>query len=98
MSGMIVKASRRQLMAQTTVVTAVRPGWVEDGQWDEFQLFVHLAVGAGDRVWKNQPLFDLETVKVRFEVPSPVEGKVLGVYIDDGARVGPNAPIMKIAF
>jgi 2-oxoglutarate dehydrogenase E2 component (dihydrolipoamide succinyltransferase) len=45
---------------------------------------------AGDRVARDQPLFEISTDKVDAEIPSPADGVVLEIKFPEGATVGVN--------
>jgi len=53
-------------------------------------------VKAGDVVEKEQPLFELETEKATFEVPSPVSGKVVEINVSEEDEIKVGQVIVKI--
>ena len=48
---------------------------------------------AGDRVEKDEPLFEISTDKVDAEIPSPVAGLLSEIKIGEGATVGVNTVV-----
>lgn len=48
---------------------------------------LHVLVGVGDVVTRDQALLELETDKATIEVPSSVSGRVIEVRVKEGARV-----------
>ncbi len=57
---------------------------------------VELRVAEGDRVTKGQVLLVLEAMKMRNEVPSPVEGVVRGLAVGAGSNVRAREPMLRI--
>src|SRR5512141_2715669 len=52
---------------------------------------------AGDRVEKDEPLFEISTDKVDAEIPSPAAGVLSEIKIPEGATVGINTVVAVIA-
>ena len=50
----------------------------------------------GDHVDQDEPLFEISTDKVDTEVPSPVEGTVTRLLVDEGATVAVGTAVMEI--
>jgi pyruvate dehydrogenase E2 component (dihydrolipoyllysine-residue acetyltransferase) len=48
---------------------------------------------AGDRVQKDEPLFEISTDKVDAEIPSPIAGILSEIKIQEGATVGINTVV-----
>src|SRR5580698_9781613 len=51
---------------------------------------------AGDRVEKDEPLFEISTDKVDAEIPSPVAGVLTEIKVQEGATVGINTVVAVI--
>src|ERR1017187_4595666 len=51
---------------------------------------------AGDRVEKDEPLFEISTDKVDAEIPSPVAGVLSEIKVPEGATVGINTVVAVI--
>lgn len=51
----------------------------------------------GDTVKRDEALFEISTDKVDSEVPSPIDGILVNVLVQEGATVGVNAIVAKIA-
>src|SRR5439155_1502807 len=51
----------------------------------------------GERIERDEPLFEISTDKVDTEVPSPVSGTVSKVLVAEGETVPVNTPLMEIA-
>src|SRR5688572_22161504 len=51
----------------------------------------------GDWVAKDEPLAEIITDKVNAELPSPVEGRVEALLVEEGATVGVGTAIAQIA-
>jgi len=51
---------------------------------------------AGDRVEKDEPLFEISTDKVDAEIPSPVAGVLTAIKIEEGATVQVNTVVAVI--
>jgi pyruvate dehydrogenase E2 component (dihydrolipoamide acetyltransferase) len=54
-------------------------------------------VGPGDTVAVNQVLVEIETAKSLVELPSPFEGTVAELLVDEGATVEVGTPIIRFA-
>src|SRR6202046_726743 len=52
---------------------------------------------AGDRVEKDEPLFEISTDKVDAEIPSPVAGILSEIKVQEGATVGINTVVAVVA-
>ncbi len=52
---------------------------------------------AGDRVERDEPLFEISTDKVDTEIPSPAAGTLSEVLVEEGATVGINTVVARIA-
>src|SRR6476469_3141040 len=50
----------------------------------------------GDRVERDEPLFEISTDKVATEIPSPSEGVLSEVLVQEGATVAINAIVARI--
>ncbi len=50
----------------------------------------------GDRVERDEPLFEISTDKVDTEIPSPMEGVLSEVLVQEGATVAINAIVARI--
>ena len=50
----------------------------------------------GDRVERDEPLFEISTDKVDTEIPSPSEGVLSEVLVQEGATVAINAVVARI--
>ncbi len=51
---------------------------------------------AGDRVERDEPLFEISTDKVDTEIPSPVAGVLRDVLVQEGATVGINTVVGRV--
>ena len=51
----------------------------------------------GDRVERDEPLFEISTDKVDTEIPSPVAGTLGEILVQEGATVGINTVVGRIA-
>ena len=51
----------------------------------------------GDRVERDEPLFEISTDKVDTEIPSPAAGTLSEVLVEEGATVGINTVVARIA-
>ena len=51
---------------------------------------------AGDRVEKDEPLFEISTDKVDAEIPSPAAGMLREIKVPEGATVGINTVVAVI--
>jgi 2-oxoglutarate dehydrogenase E2 component (dihydrolipoamide succinyltransferase) len=51
----------------------------------------------GDRVEKDEPLFEISTDKVDAEIPSPTSGTLVAINVEAGATVGINTVVGLIA-
>jgi len=51
---------------------------------------------AGERVERDEPLFEISTDKVDTEIPSPAAGTVREVLVQEGATVGINTVVARI--
>jgi len=52
---------------------------------------------AGDRVERDEPLFEISTDKVDTEIPSPVAGTLQEIIVEEGKTVGINTVVGRIA-
>src|SRR5579862_6384143 len=52
---------------------------------------------AGDRVERDEPLFEISTDKVDTEIPSPAAGTLQEVLVEEGKTVGINTVVGRIA-
>src|SRR5271157_3882519 len=52
---------------------------------------------AGDRVERDEPLFEISTDKVDTEIPSPSGGVLAEVLVQEGTTVGINAIVGRIS-
>jgi 2-oxoglutarate dehydrogenase E2 component (dihydrolipoamide succinyltransferase) len=52
---------------------------------------------AGDRVERDEPLFEISTDKVDTEIPSPAAGTLSEVLVEEGRTVGINTVVARIA-
>ena len=52
---------------------------------------------AGDRVEKDEPLFEISTDKVDAEIPSPVAGVLTEIKVSEGSTVGVNTVVAVVA-
>src|SRR6476646_3934146 len=50
----------------------------------------------GERVERDEPLFEISTDKVDTEIPSPAAGTLSEVLVQEGATVGINTIVAKI--
>ena len=50
----------------------------------------------GDRVERDEPLFEISTDKVDTEIPSPAAGTLSEVLVEEGATVGINTVVARI--
>ncbi len=53
-------------------------------------------VKPGDRIALNQVIVEIETAKAVVELPSPYEGVVTGLLVDEGATVDVGTPIIAV--
>src|SRR5215510_8734391 len=51
----------------------------------------------GDRVERDEPLFEISTDKVDTEIPSPAAGTLAEVLVPEGQTVGVNAVVGRIS-
>ena len=51
----------------------------------------------GDRVERDEPLFEISTDKVDTEIPSPAAGTLSEVLVEEGATVGINTVVARIS-
>jgi pyruvate dehydrogenase E2 component (dihydrolipoamide acetyltransferase) len=51
---------------------------------------------AGDRVERDEPLFEISTDKVDTEIPSPAAGTLSEILVEEGKTVGINTVVAKI--
>ncbi len=51
---------------------------------------------AGDRVERDEPLFEISTDKVDTEIPSPAAGTLAEILVEEGKTVGINTVVAKI--
>src|ERR1700682_2045742 len=51
---------------------------------------------AGDRVERDEPLFEISTDKVDTEIPSPAAGTLSEVLVEEGKTVGINTVAARI--
>ncbi|MCK5619326.1 MAG: 2-oxoglutarate dehydrogenase, E2 component, dihydrolipoamide succinyltransferase, partial [Candidatus Krumholzibacteria bacterium] len=47
----------------------------------------------GDRVQRDEPLFEISTDKVDAEIPSPAEGILLEIFVKEGETVEINTVV-----
>ena len=52
---------------------------------------------AGDRIERDEPLFEISTDKVDTEIPSPAAGVVSEILVEEGKTVGINTVVARIA-
>jgi pyruvate dehydrogenase E2 component (dihydrolipoamide acetyltransferase) len=57
---------------------------------------VHVLVKPGDALTRDQPVLELETDKATIEVPSPLEGRVIEVFVRDGQHVKVGEKVLKV--
>ncbi len=57
---------------------------------------VKLLVGVGDTVEVDQPIFEVETEKAMFELPSPEAGAVVEILVEAGDQVTVGQVLMKV--
>jgi pyruvate dehydrogenase E2 component (dihydrolipoamide acetyltransferase) len=57
---------------------------------------VKVLVAVGDTVAADQPLFELETEKAMFELPSPVAGKVVEILVREGQKAKVGQVVLKV--
>lgn len=69
--------------------------WPSRRDWRAKVVAVHKK--PGDHVYRGELLAELELEKVVIEVDSPVEGRVLEVFVNPGDQVGPGDPIASIS-
>src|SRR5512133_2605471 len=50
----------------------------------------------GDRVERDEPLFEISTDKVDTEIPSPAAGTLSEVLVEEGKTVGINTVVARI--
>src|SRR5512134_898275 len=50
----------------------------------------------GDRVERDEPLFEISTDKVDTEIPSPAAGTLAEVLVEEGKTVGINTVVARI--
>src|SRR6195256_7017171 len=50
----------------------------------------------GDRVERDEPLFEISTEKVDTEIPSPAAGTLSEVLVEEGKTVGINTVVARI--
>jgi pyruvate dehydrogenase E2 component (dihydrolipoamide acetyltransferase) len=50
----------------------------------------------GDRIERDEPLFEISTDKVDTEIPSPVAGTLSEVLVEEGKTVGINTVVARI--
>src|ERR1043165_3503439 len=50
----------------------------------------------GERVERDEPLFEISTDKVDTEIPSPAAGTLSGVLVEEGQTVGINPVVGRI--
>src|SRR5437870_10021749 len=51
---------------------------------------------AGERVERDEPLFEISTDKVDTEIPSPAAGTLAEVLVEEGKTVGINTVVARI--
>src|SRR6204780_1751904 len=51
---------------------------------------------AGDRVERDEPLFEISTDKVDTEIPSPAAGTLSEIMVEEGKTVGINTVVGRI--
>src|SRR6266702_7341357 len=52
---------------------------------------------AGERVERDEPLFEISTDKVDTEIPSPAAGTLSEVLVEEGKTVGINTVVARIS-
>src|SRR5580692_7346719 len=52
---------------------------------------------AGDRVERDEPLFEISTDKVDTEIPSPAAGTLSEIMVEEGKTVGINTVVGRIS-
>lgn len=57
---------------------------------------VRVLVAVGDAVAVDQPLFELETEKAMFELPSPTAGRVVEILAREGQKVKVGQVVLKV--
>ncbi len=55
-----------------------------------------MAEEAGDRIERDEPLFEISTDKVDTEIPSPAAGTLAEVLVEEGKTVGINTVVARI--
>src|SRR5450631_3923305 len=50
----------------------------------------------GDKVERDEPLFEISTDKVDTEIPSPIAGTLAEVLVEEGKTVGINTVVARI--
>src|SRR5919205_2243376 len=50
----------------------------------------------GDKVERDEPLFEISTDKVDTEIPSPAAGTLVEVMVEEGKTVGINTVVARI--
>lgn len=58
---------------------------------------VEILVRPGDMVSVNDPLIVLESDKATIEMPSPIAGKVVELFVEPGTRIAQGAKVISIA-
>src|SRR5450755_1151618 len=51
---------------------------------------------AGDRVERDEPIFEISTDKVDTEIPSPAAGTLAEILVEEGTTVGINTVVCRI--
>src|ERR1700743_2866309 len=51
----------------------------------------------GDRVERDEPLFEISTDKVDTEIPSPSAGTLAGILVEEGKTVGINTVVARLS-
>src|SRR5512141_475904 len=51
----------------------------------------------GDKVERDEPLFEISTDKVDTEIPSPVAGTLAEILVEEGKTVGINTVVGRIS-
>ena len=51
---------------------------------------------SGDRVERDEPLFEISTDKVDTEIPAPVSGTLAEIVVEEGKTVGINTVVGRI--
>src|SRR5579875_1296772 len=52
---------------------------------------------AGERVERDEPLFEISTDKVDTEIPSPASGTLAEILVEEGKTVGINTVVARLS-